>query len=566
MNPDETPAPLAQSTGKVDPSGPLCQPSRWLALAVLLITVLVIVVVRIRLLDIPLERDEGEYAYIGQLVLEGVPPYQLAGNMKMPGIYLAYAAIMAVFGQTPAGIHLGLLLVNLAILPLVFFVARPFLDFYGAAIATVAYGLMLLSPAYLGLAAHASNFAVLFALPGLLMLLRLKENAAIPPCLGAGIFFGISFVMNQPGAAFGIFGGLYLLWILIARKTAGRNIVLRLGIFALGGIIPFLAVCLWLKITGAFSQFCFWTFTYAREYATAHTFQAALVNAEYAAKHVLPSTWLIYVSAGLGLACLCFTRWQADKRVFLIGLFIFSVFAVCPGFYFRRHYFVFLAPAIALLAGVTLSEGLRRLIKMVKQPRLYHFAFFLVALVCAQSLCADRAVLFSLSPSEASRAIYGLNLFPESQDIARYIEQNSSKDQHIAVVGDEPQIYFYSHRRASISQIYPSQTMDPRPYAHQMQERMISEMEQTPPAFLVYSSLYSSLLVRKDSDPLLLSWTQNYVRTNMQLVGVIQFTSPQMTEAAWGPAVATTPRASQYFVLVYQALSASDAKKTTDGR
>ena len=70
--------------------------------------------IRYRLRDMPLERDEGEYAYSGQLLLEGIPPYKLAYNMKLPGIYAAYAAVMAVFGETPAGIHLGLLLVNAA--------------------------------------------------------------------------------------------------------------------------------------------------------------------------------------------------------------------------------------------------------------------------------------------------------------------------------------------------------------------------------------------------------------------------------------------------------------------
>jgi hypothetical protein len=47
--------------------------------------------VRFRLRKIPLERDEGEYAYAGQLMLQGVPPYKLAYNMKLPGTYAAYA-------------------------------------------------------------------------------------------------------------------------------------------------------------------------------------------------------------------------------------------------------------------------------------------------------------------------------------------------------------------------------------------------------------------------------------------------------------------------------------------
>ena len=58
-----------------------------------------VIAIRIRLLGIPLERDEGEYAYAGRLILQGVPPYALAYNMKFPGTYAAYAAIMSIFGK-----------------------------------------------------------------------------------------------------------------------------------------------------------------------------------------------------------------------------------------------------------------------------------------------------------------------------------------------------------------------------------------------------------------------------------------------------------------------------------
>jgi hypothetical protein len=46
---------------------------------------LLMIMVRVRLADVPLERDEGEYAYIVQLLLQGIPPYSIAYNMKFPG-------------------------------------------------------------------------------------------------------------------------------------------------------------------------------------------------------------------------------------------------------------------------------------------------------------------------------------------------------------------------------------------------------------------------------------------------------------------------------------------------
>ena len=48
----------------------------WWTLAVIVSGL--VIAIRIRLLGIPLERDEGEYAYAGQLILQGIPPYKLA--------------------------------------------------------------------------------------------------------------------------------------------------------------------------------------------------------------------------------------------------------------------------------------------------------------------------------------------------------------------------------------------------------------------------------------------------------------------------------------------------------
>ena len=110
---------------KTDINGKLVQ-FAWWALATIVFTL--VVAIRIRLLGIPLERDEGEYAYAGQLMLQGIPPYKLAYNMKFPGTYAAYAVVMSIFGQTISGIHLGLLLVNAATVALVFFLGRRLIN------------------------------------------------------------------------------------------------------------------------------------------------------------------------------------------------------------------------------------------------------------------------------------------------------------------------------------------------------------------------------------------------------------------------------------------------------
>ena len=245
------------------------------------LTVLLVLVVRVRLREMPLERDEGEYAYAGQLMLQGIPPYKEAYNMKLPGTYAAYAVIMAVFGQTPSAIHFGLALVNVASVVLVFLIGRKLLDDITGIVAAVVFALLSLSPSVFGLAAHATHFVTLFALAGIFVLLRAVEasrrSADIPvrskldrggdhqilgtvehsgvaeseqhksgPRYGldrnvraptllflAGLFFGLAFLMKQHGLFFGLFGGTYLVWIAVrewlASRDAGRRMRRRRG-------------------------------------------------------------------------------------------------------------------------------------------------------------------------------------------------------------------------------------------------------------------------------------------------------------------------------------------------
>ena len=271
----------------------------WLVVG---LTILVVLVVRVRLRDMPLERDEGEYAYAGQLMLQGVPPYVATYTMKLPGTFAAYALIMAVFGQSPAGIHLGLALVNVASIILVFLLGRKLLDTATAVAAAVAFALLSLSPSVLGLAAHATHFVMLAALGGTLLLLRgcggevqspKSKVQSQPPAshitgslnpqlFVAGLLFGLAFLMKQHGLFFGLFGALYLLrvrvdeWLAAAsvksqqpgirslreRKAvdfaspaarAGRNRLIRdLALFGLGGLLPYGLACVVLWWAGAF--------------------------------------------------------------------------------------------------------------------------------------------------------------------------------------------------------------------------------------------------------------------------------------------------------------------------
>src|SRR3954452_8202640 len=150
--------------------------SRYRSVVMVGAVVLLSLFVRFRLRDMPLERDEGEYAYAGQLMLAGIPPYKLAYNMKLPGTYAAYAAAFAVFGESTQAVHLALLLVNLVTIILVGLIGKRLFGRTGGLSAGIVYAVLSCMPNVLGLTANASHFVMLAAVAGFWLLLQARET------------------------------------------------------------------------------------------------------------------------------------------------------------------------------------------------------------------------------------------------------------------------------------------------------------------------------------------------------------------------------------------------------
>jgi len=188
----------------------------WLAV---LIVLLFVGFIRFRLLDMPLERDEGEYAYAGQLILQGIPPYELAYNMKLPGTYFAYALGMKIFGQTTAGIHLALIVANSLTIIFVFLLGRKLFGVTAGLVACASYGIMSVSPMVLGMAAHATQFVVLFAVSATWLLWEGMESDRPRTFFLSGLFYGLAFLMKQQGICFCFFATVYLIWHAATDKS-----------------------------------------------------------------------------------------------------------------------------------------------------------------------------------------------------------------------------------------------------------------------------------------------------------------------------------------------------------
>ena len=501
--------------------------------------------VRARLGDMPLERDEGEYAYAGQLILQGVPPYQDAFNMKLPGTYLAYATSMVVFGQTPTGIHLGLALVNAATIWLMFLLGKKLLDAAAGAVAAVTYALMSLSPDVLGLAGHATHYVVLPAVGGILLLLRAVETRALKFHFAAGLLFGVAFLMKQHGVFFGIFGGIYIIWVHWQararngntrkpkwRRAAGSShkdettamdwlgLLKELAGYSAGCLLPYLLVCLWLWMAGVFPQFWFWTMTYGSKYATGLPLVKAADMTSHTLRTMVGPNLVFWLLPWVGMLMMWWDeRLDANRRFLLGALFLFSVAAITVGFYFREHYFILLLPVLSLLIAVGVS---RSLILLRRDQSIELFLALLV--VCATVIAAgavmigNGAVWFTLSPKKAVERIYQSTLFGDTREVAALIQKNTKPDTRIAVIGSEPQIYFYAKRRSATGHIYVYALMENHPYAARLQDEMMKQVEDAKPEYVVYVQNSLSWLPQPGSEKKIHAWWPNYWEQNLNLV------------------------------------------------
>ncbi len=522
----------------------------WLLVA---LVILFQAYVRFRLREFPLERDEGEYAYAGQLILQGIPPYKLAYNMKLPGTYAAYAVIMALFGETAAGIHLGLLLVNGISIVLVFLLGRRLFDDTVGVVAAACYGVMSLSSVFLGLAAHATHFVVLFMLLGMLCLLHALSTGRNAAYFISGLLFGLAFLMKQQGVFFSLFGATWIVWEeLRGHPMIWRRLSRRVGLFSVGCVTPFIALCVILWWLGVFGAFWFWTFDYAREYVAEVPFSEGKFYLWERITDASGPFWAIGALATTGLVLLWWHRSELRRATFVTALFLTSFLTVCPGFYFREHYFITLLPAMALLAGFSVSWLQRHLGRMDMSRRVKYLPFTLAMMGVLYSIWWEGAIFFSLTPVQASKAVYSINPFPKSLEIARYIRANSTPDARVAVIGSEPQIYFYSRRHSATGFIYTYGLVEEQLFARQMQHDMIHEIERVKPEFFVIVNNPTSWQVMPNAPRDIFTWTDNFTYANYNLVGIVDLLSPVKTEYRWDEAVLGAMPHSRINVLVFK--------------
>jgi 4-amino-4-deoxy-L-arabinose transferase-like glycosyltransferase len=503
--------------GGASGSEPASRRHRATTAALLVAAAVVFVGTRAAYLDVPLERDEGEYAYVAQRMLLGEVPYRDVFDQKPPGVFVAYLLAFAVFGPSVEGIHLLAGLWTLATGVALFATVRRIAGELEAGFALVVFAPMSVDPRLLATAANTEIFMLLPMVASTWCVARGVTRGDPDPggsgwWLAAGALGGVACAFKQVAVTSLLFAaGAALL-----GGTAGRDVRWRrLGALAAGALLVWLPIVGAFVVLGAFAPFLDAVLLHNLRYSSSAGWNEGAVRLLLAVAHQAPGLAVVWL---LAASALIVPRVAPPRvRAFLGAWWAASFAGVAIGLYFRPHYFVQLLPALASLCGVTLGAALRPWLSRPGPLAALGMPAAGVLAALGPQLLGQSATLRAPNPTALSRAIYGMNPFPEAQEIAAYIRNTSGPDDAVFVLGSEPEILFHAERRSATRYIFAYPLTGDFPDILERQREVVRALQRERPLYIVWVQLQASLLIGLDSERYLFEEVASIVRTGYRI-------------------------------------------------
>jgi 4-amino-4-deoxy-L-arabinose transferase-like glycosyltransferase len=187
--------------------------------------------------SVPLERDEGEYAYMAQRWVQGEVPYKDTFNQKPPAIFAIYVLFLTCVGNSPAAIHWGMQIYTLGTLALVYWLGKKLFSDTAGLVAASFSAFMTSAPCVLGQSANTEMAMLLPLTAGLAATLRAVEGASARWSFLAGVCAVAALLCKQVALL------PVALYPYLMATEAGAGRLRMLGALVLGGV-TFLALVL----------------------------------------------------------------------------------------------------------------------------------------------------------------------------------------------------------------------------------------------------------------------------------------------------------------------------------
>ena len=462
--------------------------------------------VKIPLLGVPLERDEGEYAYIAWRLGHNELPYRDWVDQKPPAVFWTYRAALALPFDPVRAVHLAALIFSAASSCALFFLALRFMDRFWAMVAAALFTLLSADPFAQGTAANTEVFMLLPLILSQIAFLKAADNPRnVLLMLGCGALTGIAIAFKQVAAVNWFL--LIALYPIFAPEKRWRSAV-AFAIWSLGGLLAvagIIALYFWAR--DGLSELIDNVFTHNLEYIGAMTWSDRLQFCAETLTRLARAETLVWLFSAAGLIGLIIAR-QRKWFAFLAGWLITSMVGVSASGYFFPHYFQQLLPPVALIA-VFGAQWLS-----VSRPwRSSRIPGALLSLLLAVlPLKTLWPFWFSYTPAEAVRKIYPGNFFAEMPEFAARVAQATSSEQRVFVFGAEPELLFYAQRVSATRYIFLFPLYGPYRNAHEKQIAAADEIQRAAPAAAVY--VPNDLFFNPASDQYFTEWSLSYLEQN----------------------------------------------------
>lgn len=497
----------------------------WTAFLLLLIIIFSLLI-RIPMLNVPLERDEGEYAYIAQCIQQGDLPYRDIVCQKPPGIFYLYLLAFKVTGVKVSQIHFFLCLYVLIEIFLLYRLSLMLFNKPVALISALIFSVITAEPSVSGFAANTEIFMLLPIIVSIIILLAAQRQGKNRWYFICGLLNGAAFIIKQVAALNFVFIVLFIVISQIKTWPTFKEVLKKVLYLSTGFCLLIMIVFLYFLFRSAGPDFIYWVFLHNFDYiAETAINQNLLRTIVERISLILQGDWLFWA---LNLfACYYLLKSKKYHNFLLPGWFLFSFLGVTVGLRFFSHYFIQIAPALALGSGLGFYLIMKKAGGITKAPLKRLIQSLIVVLLIIIPFRANYKYLFSYSPEDIAIQVYGSNPFVEAKQIGTYLNQNSAKDDTIAIIGSEPEILFYAQRKSATKYIifYPLTGS----YRDSLvkQKQTIQEINRNNPKYIVVVKQSNSLIISNNTEKYFFKKISEKLYKDYYLDGLVLIRSPQ---------------------------------------
>jgi len=519
----------------------------WGLYALLGISGLCFFITRFKLLAIPLERDEGSFAYIGHWLFRGKELYIDMLDSKLPGLYTYYGFFTTLFGYDASGVHMGLLVANVVSGICFYVLLKEIFNRYIAGIATSLFLWMIVSPNIFGFAAHATQLLLPFILGGFLLFWKGIQKNKLYLFFLSGLLIGLAFTIKQQSAVFGIL--IAAIWwparMSWNKKENSRLPILEWIMLGVGGLLPAISVFIYFQMSGHFDLFYEWTVIQPMNLAASMK-DPWYKNLAIFLPRVIEGFAGVWIAAGLGLILVFISGHKKFSLTFSIAFGVIGLLSVIIGAAYYQHYFAVAIPGIALLAACTIYWVSQKTGKF--GPAL---GTGITAILVIISLSGRTDYYFRPDYAKIHFENYGRNMFPEIETIGKELQKRAPAGSTIGVMGSEPELLVAADRASCTKHLMVYAMLFDPVRSPPMQQEYIKELQDCAPEYIVWNTTTGSWAPNYDKLAFFEQLMQ-WVETNYATVGLAESRDASPGVVVWDHELENYQSENDYKVIVLQ--------------